>query len=259
MPILLTILPIRELQMKIPAALLFAILVFLGTPANAQEIRVVTEDFPPFQWVEDGELVGPSIDVTRALLQATGTKATIEVYPWARAYKIATTEKNVLLLSPGRNAERENLFKWLGVIMHRNMHLWKLKERQDIVVERLEDAKNYKTAVVRSDVRTQFLLENGFVPHTHLHVVPFNKLVIRLLFKRRADLIMENNGLPFKVEKLGLNFDELEKVLHVPELSGGVYGAFSLKTPDTVVNRFRDALKQLKDEGEFDKIISKYK
>lgn len=234
------------------------ILIVLNVSVYAQKINVVTEYFPPFQWKKNGKITGPSTEVIQAIIKGVGVDSTIEIYPWARAYNMALKDKNVLIYSIGKIKESENKFKWIGSIMSRNSYLWKLKNRKDIQVERLEDAKNYKTAGVNMDVRAEYLFSKGFVKDEDVYIVSNNETAIKLLFSQRVDLIIDNNGLQAKVEKYGYDFNQLEKILPIVELSGEIYAAFSLLTEDEVVDKFRNELKKLKQNGEFLKIIKKY-
>jgi len=234
------------------------IFIIYCTMSFAQNIKVVTEYFPPFQWEEDGVMTGPSTEVIQAVLEKIGTKSSIEMYPWARAYNMALKEKNVLIYSIAKIKKREKLFKWAGSIMTRNMYFWKLKNRNDIHIKTIEDAKEYKTASVNMDVRSQYLFNQGFDKNKNLYMVSKNEATIKLLFSGRVDFIMDNHGLKAQVEKYGYDFDKLEKILPVVELSGEVYAAFSLATTDEIVNKFKYELKQLKDNGEYSKIMKKY-
>lgn len=241
-------------------SLFLLVLIFLNTYIYAQTINVVTECFLPFQWEKNGKITGPSTEVIQAVIKGVGVDSSIKIYPWARAYTMALKDKNVLIYSLVRIKERENKFKWIGSVMSRNSYLWKLKSRKDIQIETLEDAKNYKTAGVNMDGRAEYLFSKGFIKNKDVYMVSNNEAEIKLLFAQRVDLIVDNDdGLQEKVEKYGYDFKQLEKILALKELSGEIYAAFSLLTDDEIVNKFRNELKRLKQNGDFSKIINRYK
>ena len=95
------------------------ILVFLLSfidSANSEEIKVVTEHFPPYQIAEEGKPVrGVNVEFIKALLNEVNVDTDINVYPWARAYSMALTYPNVLIFSISRVPEREHLFHWIGI------------------------------------------------------------------------------------------------------------------------------------------------
>lgn len=226
--------------------------------ADMTKINIVTEYFPPYQWKTNGLITGPSTEVIHAISKEVGMSYDIQIYPWARAYKMALNEENILIYSISRIEKREKLFKWIGAIMSQSSFIWKLKSRKDIVLNTLEDAKKYKTVSVNQDARAQYLFSQGFKKNRHLHLVSRNEYAIKLLYSGRMDLIVDTNGVKTQVENLGLDFSKLEKTIRIEDLSGEIYAAFSLMTPNDVVNKFRKALKTLKEKGEFKKILKKY-
>ncbi len=60
-------------------------------------IQILTENLPPLNYKENGILVGPSVEIVKKIQKRVGSQAQIQVYPWARAYKMALEEKNVIL------------------------------------------------------------------------------------------------------------------------------------------------------------------
>ncbi|MFT5164104.1 MAG: polar amino acid transport system substrate-binding protein, partial [Alteromonadaceae bacterium] len=84
---------------------------------QAEPLRVVSENMPPYNYrTTEGQLSGPSTEVVRALLASLKISSKIEVMPWARAYKVALTEPNVLIFSIVRTRQREPHFQWLDGI-----------------------------------------------------------------------------------------------------------------------------------------------
>lgn len=225
---------------------------------SANEIEVVTEKYPPFQWYENGEIIGPSADIVEAMIKRVGMKYSVDMYPWARAYHIALNRENVLIYSITRSPKREKLFKWIGPIASHSIYFWKLKTRQDISVNTLDESKKYSIGGVNKDAKTQYLIEQGFIKDKHIFTVHSTDVAIKLLFAQRTDLLIENEDLQLQVEKLGYDFSQLEKVYYIKGFSEKLYAAFSLMTSDKIVEKFKIALDELKDEGMFEKIIKKY-
>lgn len=52
-------------------------------------LRIVTEDFPPFQTLHNGEIVGPMYSVMRAMCKEARIDCVIELMVWKDAYKQA--------------------------------------------------------------------------------------------------------------------------------------------------------------------------
>ena len=73
-------------------------------------------------------------EVVEEILKRIKINYKLGIYPWARAYQVAQDAPNVLIYSTGRNDQRENLFKWVGVIAPFDVYLYRLKSRPDIKV-----------------------------------------------------------------------------------------------------------------------------
>ncbi|MBF0351321.1 MAG: ABC transporter substrate-binding protein [SAR324 cluster bacterium] len=244
---------------KIVLMVLLTMLVDNGL--QAQEVEVVTTDFPPFQMQEDDKVIGITTDLVRAVIQKTGIRATLGLYPWNRAYERALNNPNILIYSIARTPEREPLFKWVGTIAPFNVYFWKLKSRTDIVLNDLEDAKKYKIGGVLSDVKTQYLIKKGFGTGTRIETVHGDHLNLQKLMTGKLDLLpFDDMTFPFKASAAGwdLSLIPAEKALFLPEISSELYMAFSRGTEDALVDRFRKALEELKAEGVPEKIKENY-
>ncbi len=108
-----------------------------NTVAAPPLLKVVTEEFPPYNYTVNGKIKGISTSIITETLKRSGLKYHLKVYPWKRAYHAITLrEKNVLIYSIYRSAEREPLFAaWIGPILPpAAVYFYKLKERSDLKV-----------------------------------------------------------------------------------------------------------------------------
>lgn len=230
----------------------------------SQEISVVTEEWGPYNFTENNRITGYSTEVVEAVLQKANLTYIIKMYPWARAYKMALEEPNTLIYTMGRNDEREYLFKWVGPIAPRQLSLFKLKTRSDVIIRTLEDAKKYKIGVVLKDSSTQFLESKGFKCPKNLEVVTNYELNQRKLLAERVDLITGNEiALAFQLKQKNisfgnkkLSFEKLEKILLL--IDENYWMGFSLKTSDKVVEQTQTALDTLRKESKLEEIQIKY-
>ncbi|WP_241566972.1 ABC transporter substrate-binding protein [Hahella sp. KA22] len=232
------------------------------SPTNlpAAEIKVVTTDFPPYSFEENGEIGGMATEVVKAVLAKSGVGvSSFRVYPWARAYKLAQTEPNTLIYSIARSSEREPMFKWVGEIAPFRVNLYKLKSRSDINISSLEDAKRYVVGGEYQDIKQDYLVKQGFEVGKNIVLMPEDELNIRMLFAKRIDLIpFSEFSLPVMLKQEGFAPAEVEKVLTLDGISYNLYMACSLGTPDATVDSLRSALQTLWDKGEILAIQQKY-
>lgn len=227
--------------------------------ANAQKIKVVTEEYPPYNYTENAKLTGMSTEIVQLVLKEAGIQhESIQSLPWARAYDMALTQPNILIFSIGRSQERESKFKWVGVIAPYDVYLFKLKENTALKINSLDDVKTHKTGAVRDDVRAQYLKTKG-IPESAMDIVSTDSLNIRKLFEKRIDMFpIDELAASFLAKQEKLDFTKIEKVFFLKDLSAGLYMAFSKNTPDEIVNKCKATLEKIKADGRFDKIKTKY-
>lgn len=223
--------------------------------AQAQSIRVVTET-TPYTFQKGGHVKGSATEVVEKTLQAAGlTDYQVRLYPWARAYDMAQKEPDVLIYLIARTPARETQFKWAGEIMKIQYHLYRLRERPQIAVKSLADARNYSIGVMRDDVRQQYLQSKGFkrLVVSAQWIDNFNKLV-----QRQVDLVpLTDDDATSLCAQAHFNCAGLEKVLTLDEASTGLYMAYSTATADSTVQKNRVAFDKLKSDGTVRRIMER--
>ena len=217
------------------------------TNATAVEsIKVVTEDWPPYNFsMPNGKVGGISTKIVRAVLDKTDLKYDIQVYPWARAFDMAQTQPNVLIYSIFRSREREHLFKWICPLTQPvKLYLYRLTEKHDFNVENIMDAKKYSTGVTRGDYPHHYLMNLGFTEEEHLQVSPSDDLNVKKLLNGRIDFVIEAQ---MTIRSI-LNKDHIAyaKVTPVVEITRRNATpncmAFGKQTADSLVQKVRKAL-----------------
>lgn len=241
----------------------FATLALCAWSANAAgaELRIVTEELPPYNMTQGGQVTGMSTEVVQAVMKEVGVQAPIKSMPWARAYDIALNEENVLIYSITRTAQREKLFKWVGVIAPTHWYLFSLPGR-NLAVKQLEDARKLQTATVNEDAGEQYLVGKGFVLGKNLQSSNKYEFNYEKLKAGRVDLWISNEANAFYLSRQAGDNPEatLVKVLPLPDLMNddGLSMAFSLKTPDATVERFRKGLEAIRRNGTYEAIRRKW-
>lgn len=235
-------------------ALAAAVLALLCLSAHADTMHVVTED-SSYSWLQDGKVTGPANEIVEKTLINAGLKDYhMALYPWARAYDMARLEPNVVIYPMIRNTDREPLFHWVGELEPVVQVFYKLRDRKDVVVGTLQDAKKYTVGVVRDDARQQYLESQ----HFSRMVVSSNNLdnLRKLLSGQVALVPMPEREARDQCRDLNVSFDLLENVYTIDDLSQSLYVALSLKTPPDTVKRVTEAFAQLKADGTVAKALA---
>lgn len=252
--------PLLHSPLRLP--LLLAVLASLAMPGvQAESIQVVTEELPPYNMTVDGRLTGMSTEVVQAVLKEADLSASIQSMPWARAYDLALHDDNVLIYSIARIPERELLFQWVGAIAPTRWYMYALASRP-IALKNLDDARGYQNGVVKQDVGEQYLTAHGFSNGLNLQSSNRRELNYEKLKSAHIDLWIANelNALWLARQAGDDPAVTLLRALPLPDLGGdaGLFMAFSLKTPAATVERARQALKRIQDNGTYAAIARKW-
>jgi len=226
-----------------------------GSPPGDSGLRIITEEFYPFNYLDENDrITGQSTEVVAGILDRLNQKANIEMMPWSEGYNIVLSEPGGVLYSATRTDERENLFKWVGPVASYDYMLY-AKNGSGIGINSLEAAKKVGSiVVVRDDARHQFLEMNGF---ENLILCEKNNECLNQLMAGKAELWL---GSSVDAERIAVEggFIPLDLEAVYPVRSVEMYLAFNPATTDDVINKWQDALDSMKRDGTYDNILLKY-
>jgi polar amino acid transport system substrate-binding protein len=238
-------------------ALVFALVFMTSTPCHAGKILVFTEPLAPVHFEEDGQIRGIGTEVVQAIFEEAGLEPKIEIYPWKRAYQKVLSNDGSFIYTINRTEKRENLLKWIGPIFPKKVYLYRLKSRDDIQLDTLEDAKKYTTAVILGHSLTTMLQDRGFREGKELITTPNKKVQIKFFLKGRCDLITGNEYTIYESLKAeGYSLDHVEPAVFIS--SEGYFLGANKNVSDNVVEKLRKANVRIQESGIVEKIIIKY-
>ncbi|WP_341524070.1 transporter substrate-binding domain-containing protein [Pseudomonas sp. G.S.17] len=252
--------PLNRLLM-FSALMLLAASEFAPSAVAEPALRIITEELPPYNMTQNGQLTGMSTEVVQAVLKEIGIEASIQPMPWARAYELALNESNVLIYSIARTPEREELFQWVGAIAPTQWYIFSLAERP-IKLNSLDDARGHQIATVNQDVGEQYLISKGFRIGAQLQSSNKYEHNYRKLKVDHVELWISNELNALYLTRQ--NGEDPEKVLirslPLPELTSqeGLSMAFSRGTPAQTVEKFRSGLETIRRNGVYDAIMRKW-
>lgn len=225
----------------------------------AETLQVVTEDYAPYNYLEEAEVKGLGTEVVEAMLEEAGFEYSLDIYPWARAISLARSRPNVLIYSISRFPEREAQFQWIGAIAQINFHVFALAKRDDIKpFSQLSQARAWSIGTVRNDALEQYLISRNFsnLQRNNNHEANLLKLLMG-----RIDLWpVSQETAYYYARQAGYGPSPLKIVHDIEDFTGGdLYVAASLKTPPEVVKRLQEALATIKQNGIYDGIVKRYR
>jgi len=209
---------------------------------SASALEVYTEEFPPYNFTENNQLRGISVELLLAAAKQANSPIMaqdIKVRPWARAYRKVLSTPNTMLFSMAHIPSREKLFKWVGPIGKTRVVLLAKKERNFHIKDPAQ-LLNYKIGTIRDDVAQKLVEENG-VPTELIEHTSTTRALAKMLDLGRIDLwAYEENAALWVMEKAGLDSREFEAVYVLMELD--MYFALNKETDQQVVDDLQLAI-----------------
>ncbi|MCK9329889.1 MAG: ABC transporter substrate-binding protein [Candidatus Cloacimonetes bacterium] len=243
--------------LKMLIALLMGLVLFSTlSGAVLDNFVIMTEQYPPYNFEQDGQLKGISIDLMVEILKRDGSNKSlkdIQLLPWARGYNDVQHNPNTVLFAMTRSAEREDMFKWVGPISPTKIVLH-AKKSKNIKINTDADIANYNVGTIREDIGHQLLTKAGI---TKIDLSADMLSNIKKLQIDRIDLwAYEENVALWEMKSQGLNLDEYESVYTL--LSSDLYFAFHKSTPEVTISQIQKYLDDIKSDGTYQKILDKY-
>ncbi|MBB4955272.1 polar amino acid transport system substrate-binding protein [Agrobacterium vitis] len=231
-------------------ALASILLLMLATTVVAQDrITFTTEDYPPYNFVENGVYKGIGYDQIILIMQETGIDYTIELMPWARAYALAQSDPNTCVFTAAHTPERDSLFKWVEPLgLDRNVMT--SKAGSGIHIDNIEQARRYRIGTQRDDYTEAFLRQNGF---EKIDLAASLDLTLKKLESGRIDLIPLSEKFFYDLVKFGR---PLEKQFILTQQTFAL--ACSKSVPDALIARMQTSLNALIADGRQKAIFDTY-
>jgi polar amino acid transport system substrate-binding protein len=231
---------------------------------SAKDLTYLTEQYPPFNFQENGRLQGISIDLLEKVWERMGVdlnRSIIKILPWTECNQNALNERNTVLCAMARSPQREQLFKWAGPIGPFRTVLLAKKSR-NISITSPEDLNDCRIGAIMDDNAVQMLLDKG-VKRANLHLEVSSEPIAEMLENGSLDAWAHGDmaGL-WLIQQSGRNASDYEVayVLGQPD----AYYAFNIETPDSLVQSFQQAIDYIKSSkdkdgvSDYEKILSKY-
>lgn len=237
--------------------ILFFVMVSLSvmqlSAADEVDLKILTEEYPPLNFRENGEITGLVTEVVREIMHRTGRADNISLLDWETGYQLVMEQENVVLFTTVMTAERKDQLQWVGpvTVFYNDIYTW---QGSDIQVNSLQDLQTGTIATVKDYHSEQLLAAEGFtnlVSHT-----TEEEAFAKMLRKEATFFIGNRMAMPALLKTVGANSDDIRKVYDFSINLG--YIAFSRETPETIVSSWQQVLDEMKDDGTFNRIYSRW-
>jgi len=219
-----------------------------------KQLRILTENYPPLSYIENGEVKGYGTDVVNAIQAELEIDFSIELMNWDAAYSSAMRHPNVVLYTIDRTPEREELFHFIGPLGSNVASLYSTKDNL-MTINSLDEAKAVSTIATTTNWFTeQYLVEQDFSNLLSM-VDPIQTL--KLLAENKADLaVFTDVTLPELSEEAGIDLDTMVPVYEL--LSTDYYIAISKDTDKRIVDQWQNAFTTIQDNGTLEELHNKW-
>ncbi|MCL2672910.1 MAG: transporter substrate-binding domain-containing protein [Alphaproteobacteria bacterium] len=229
----------------------------LGHAASLDDITFYTEEYPPYNFTENGRVTGITTEVLDYAFRKHNTRKGVRdiiMADWNTGYQAVLKGPNKAIYTMNRSAEREDLFKWAGPITPNTVDVFARKDR-NFTITYDGELKRHRVAVVKDDIG--HIKAKGLgVPEQNIIVRTTTAENLADLEAGRADIwIYGGTTGKYLMRQAGI-LDKYESVLTV--FRGGHYVGFSLDVDDNIVEKLQEAIDEVKLDGTLERIMQKY-
>lgn len=248
--------PTHPMLLRLTSGLLYLVL-SCSTLAAPPILRIATSEYPPFEYLEDGALVGDDVATVRAVIDRMGMEPAFAIVPWRRAEARARDGQSDMIFSLTHSEERERYYYFTAPI-NTAKDVFFAREDSNIQWQTLDDLEGLRVGLSSSySYAPAFMnwLETADVEVIRISQQKPDLTGLRMVAYNRIDVfICEQSVCHFLLEKHQPEHPELETIEAVPGMIGdkrAFRAAFSRKHPkgEQLRDRFNQALAELNREN----------
>lgn len=245
--------------MKIILSVLIYIgIMFFTTQVTAKTLEVVTLQYPPFEYVENGKLKGVVVEIVQEVFSRMQQPINISLLPWARSVKMIENGTADAIFTIYKTPEREVFADYSQeVLMPQVVSFFALKDSPVTFDGDLGKLSNYLIGTVWKINYGEIFneaLENKKIKTINLAYT--GEINIDMLLHKRFDILVSNKyGALHVLKNKGL-MDQVKELS--PEIENvPSYIAFSKKRNlSSIRDKFDEILSKMKKDGTYDQIVN---
>lgn len=156
-----------------------------GSAAIASDLRLMTEEYPPYNFESGDRILGLGAEQVFEIMSRAGLTYDVEITRWSRAIGSARRKSATCVFSTFRTPDREGEFVWIGPLSEDRSLLIKRADR-DIALQNLEDAQAYSVGTQTGEFTVGILEAAGF---DNVEQAPSMADALKKLLAGRNDLM----------------------------------------------------------------------
>lgn len=225
-------------------------------PKAPAPMTVVTEDWPPLNYSEQGEVKGFATEVIRLVMKELKVDDSIVILPSNRGLNVLNKGPRVLFYSFLKTPERKNLYKWIGPFGNEAIYFFKRKNHP-LKINNLEDAKKVHSVCCRDAGMVFNFLKNAGFKNLDVGVDATSIYVKTILGRCELAIGEPAGGVDYWLKKSDFSPDLLERT-SVKISDSPLYFAVSRDVPDDEIMHWQRALDKVLATKEYAKLYRDY-
>jgi glutamine transport system substrate-binding protein len=214
----------------------------------------VDTTYPPFEYQEDGEMKGIDIDLINAIAEDQGFEIKIEAMDFSGIIPaMQAGELDIGMGGMSITEERKKTVDFSDPYFESGLSLVVAKDNSEITS--IEDLEGKTIAVKNGTTGANYATENKDEYGYEIIQVKDSTSMFQEVSNGSADALLED----YPVIMYAIATSDLELKVAGDKLNGDNYGISVLKGKnDELLKKINDGLANLKENGKYDEIISKY-
>ena len=238
---------------------LILIFLILITNAMAKDLKFAGQDYPPFNWVENGKTVGAMAEILTSACAITKDTCTLEIWPLKRALVALESGELQGVTSLLKNSDRDGFGNFVPGLIKSDTFYITTSDKPDF--KTVAELKGWTIGAVKGASSTKIAgtdMKNiggdGKVVEDDNNETMLKKLSGGRYGDKGAGIINED-VFSYLTKKLGIT--NLKKLFSAKSDDFGMY--LSKKSVDQGTHdKLIAAIEELKKNGEYKKILTKY-
>ncbi|MCG8569226.1 MAG: transporter substrate-binding domain-containing protein [Spirochaetes bacterium] len=235
---------------------LFLIPIFLNADKN--QLIVVFEEWPPYQYTENNQVIGTDTEILQEVLKQMNIEPVFLSLSWARALLYVETGEADIIFSLSLTEKRQDFLYFVKEPISSEKTVFYSHISEKFVIQSLADIKGKRVDIQKDHHYPEVFNQYHNYIQTISNDIP-NQL--RKLLTGRCDLII-GNELVIIAQARKMNIYKQLKLVDYTVAEEPLYVGFSKKgsiLAKEQAETFSSILKQLKEEGFVKRVIDKYR
>jgi len=224
---------------------------------SLQDLEWVTEEYAPYNFTENGELRGISVEIIEEMWARLGidrTRSDVHMLPWARGYHMAQNQPGTCLFSTTVTESREQIFSFVKPLVDTRVTVM-APRNSELRTDDLRKLDDRNIGVVREDIGELLLQEAG--SEAQIRRTDSARSLVRMLAGERFDAIAYSyDTILWNMQQDDIDRNDFEVVYTLKE---GVLGISCQQDTDpALIEQLQTTLDELHEDGTVAEITQRY-